>query len=367
MFKKIIFVFVFYILFSQNIFANNYVEKTIDSYKFRYIKYDTKSKDYIFKIWVRQDYNATSLRKLMEENNWISAVNWVFFCPDSYSECWWKNFTKNERYFQWEKIWTFSWTQNRVVFALDKENSPFLFQTDKINQSKENEIYYWFSNFPLLLQDWINKFQDYTDLWLIDEKMKAKMSRNFICSDVTNRFIYSWYVSSIELEKLPELLIKIWCNNALNLDAWGSSAMIYNSRYIIWPWRDILDWVIIERKNLDTKKIIDRSIQVKNLIEKKILNKNYEQKIDFLNNFTDKLSKIRTIIYEKNSRNLLDWDTWKKIWYEINIKKSSSLEIVYFINYLSKLIFELKNEYNQENNQKLKKEIENNNNKNLLF
>lgn len=356
MYKKGIITFLFFLVFSNTVLANNYVEKTLDNYKFRYIKYDLKSEDYIFKIWVNPDYWATDLRTLMEDNNWVSALNWVFFCPESYSECGWKNFTNNERYVTWFKIWTSVSTQDRVVFALDKDNNPFLYQTNKINSDKEWDIYYGFANFPLLLQDWVSKYQDYVDLWLIDYKMEAKMQRNFICSDSSWKYIFSWYVSAISLKDLPDLLIKLWCNNALNLDAGWSSAMIYNSRYIIWPGRDVLDWVIIERKWLDTKKLIEFSSKVKVLLEKKLDKVTYKDQLDFLNSFSDTLTKIRVSIYDKNSINLYDSETWKKIWYEINVKSLKSLENVYLVNYLNKIVYELKLKYSEDNDQKTDKE-----------
>lgn len=367
MFKKSVFIILFSLLFVQITFANNYVEKTLDWYKFRYIKYDTKSENYIFKIWANPDYAATNMMDLMEANNWVSAINWVFFCPASYRECGWKNFTFNERYVNWDKIWTKTSTQDRVVFAIDKDNKPFLYQTDKINPSDEEKINYGFANFPLLLQDWVSKYQDYVDLWLIDYKMKNKMQRNFICSDITNRYIFSWYISEIELAKLPEVLIKLGCNNALNLDAGWSSAMIYNSRYIIWPGRDILDGIIIERKGLDTKKIIEKSKQVKLWIEKKLVIKSYNERLEFIDNYITSLTKIRTDIYKKNSFDLYDDKSWKKIWYEINVKSIKNMETVYFVNYLNKLLAELKNFYVKENIEKINKEKEKINKENLLF
>lgn len=350
MFKKGVIIIWLFLLLTSNVLANNYIEKVIDWYRFRVVKYDTESKDYIFKIWVNPDYWATSLRELMEKNNWVSAINGVFFCPSSYKECGWKNFTNNERYSEWFKIWTSISTQDRVVFAVDKENNPFLYQTNKINPDKEEDIYYWFSNFPLLLQDWISKYQDYVDLGLIDYKMKSKIQRNFICSDITWRYIYTWYVWDIALENLPDLLLKFGCNNALNLDAWHSSAMIYNSRYIVWPGRDILDWVIIERKWLDTKKIIDNSSIMINAISKKISKISYQEKIDYIDNLMSSLTQLRTSIYEKNSIDLYDLDSWTKIWYEINIKSLKNIEIVYMVNYLNKLFSELKSGIVEENN-----------------
>jgi hypothetical protein len=39
------------------------------------------------------------------------------------------------------------------VFAVDENNKPFLFQSNKINSLDQDKIYYGFANFPLLLQD----------------------------------------------------------------------------------------------------------------------------------------------------------------------------------------------------------------------
>lgn len=365
MLKKLLIITLFFFLFEQNSFANNYIEKTLDWYKFRVIKYDTKSPDYIFKIWANPDYYASNLRELMEANNWVSAINWVFFCPASYGECGWKNFTKNERYVEWKKIWPENNTWNRVVFAVDKEDNPFLFQTGKINKLDEDKIYYWFANFPLLLQNWESKYQDYVDLWLVDSKMKAKIQRNFICSDKSNRNIYTWYVSAIELEKLPDVLIKFGCNDALNLDAWWSSAMIYNARYLIWPARDIMDWVIIERKWLDTSKIRESSKKIITFIESKMINKTLDEKIVFLDGLTNWLSKIRTKIYEQNSIDL--YEEWKKVWYEINVKNLTKIQTVYLVNYLNKSISELKKVTIEKEKQKVEYENNKKNTSELLF
>lgn len=358
MFKKWIFVILFFLLFAQITNANNYVEKTLDGYKFRYIKYDTDSKDYIFKIWANPDYSATNLRELMEANNWVSAINWVFFCPASYGECGWKNFTKNERYVEWVKIWPSETTWDRVVFAVDENSKPFLFQSNKINSLDEDKIYYGFANFPLLLKDGVSKFQEYVDLWLVDKKMTNKMQRNFICSDRTNKLIYTWYISEIELGKLPDVLKKLGCYNALNLDAGWSSAMVYNWRYLIWPGRDVMDWVVIERKGLDTKLVIEKAKKIEWLIDKKLDAKSYSGKIEYLDNITKGLAKIRTKVYTENSFDLFDNDAWKIIWYEINIKSITNLEKVYMINYLNKLFAELKETYKLEDIEKQKEEKE---------
>ncbi|MDD2871407.1 MAG: phosphodiester glycosidase family protein [Candidatus Gracilibacteria bacterium] len=362
--KGVLFLFVFSI-FVQITFANNYIEKTVDGYKFKYIKYDTKSSDYIFKIGANPDYSATNLRELMEANNGISAINGVFFCPASYKECGGKNFTKNERYVEGEKIGNEVSTGDRVVFALDEKKHSFLFQTDKINKLDEDKIYYGFANFPLLLQDGKSKFQEYVDLGLIDGKMKAKMQRNFICNDKTNRFIYTGYVSEISLENLPDVLLSLGCENALNLDAGGSSAFIYNSRYIIGPGRDVMDGVIIERKGLDTAKIIERTKVIQAFIEKKISNKKHEDKLVFLDELIKGLSNIRKKIYEKNSHDI--YEKGVKVGYEINVKDINKLQTTYLINYLTKLLYESKERFTVEEKQRIEAENSIKNKEGLLF
>ena len=236
----------------------------------------------------------------------------------------------------------------------------------------EWKIYYWFANFPLLLQNWISKFQDYVDLSLIDQKMKNKMQRNFICNDKTNRYIYTWYVSEISLEKLPDILIKLWCYNALNLDAWWSSAMIYNSKYLIWPGRDIMDWVIIERKWLDTKKIIENAKNIQLFIESKIESKTIEEKVVYIDELSKSIWNLRKKIYNQNSIDIIE--NWKKIWYEIDIKNLKKLQTTYMINYLNKLLYETKDKYLkiqkqqiEDEKQRIEEEIKLKNQENMLF
>ncbi len=333
--------FLFYSLASANV----YIENNFKWHKMRVIKYDVWDEKYNFKIWINNDYESSNFRDLLERNNWISGVNWVFFCPKSYGECWWKDFTNNERYFEWTKISKWNSTWDRVVFWVDKDSNPFLFQTWKINPGRELDIYYWFSNFPVLLQNWESKIEDYEELWLIDNKMTSEtITRNFVCSNPLNTSIYFWFVEKISLEKLAELLKDFWCYNALNLDAGWSSALVYNARHILWPGRNIMDWIIIERKWLDTADLINLSKRVISSVKRKLENKTYEEKIIFLDNLSNTLTKIRLSLYDRNSRNMFDLE-WNITWYKIEMDSVNNIRTIYIINYLNKLIYELKNEY----------------------
>lgn len=334
----LIFIFIFF-SFTNFAYANNYIDQTIDWHKVKVIKYDLQSKDYTFKIWINNRNDATNLRELMEAYNWISAINWVYFCPADYWECNWENFTINERYVNGIKHAWYESTWDRVVFALDQNNIPFLFQTNKINPDRELDIYNWLWNFPLILKDWKWMIEYYRDLGLIDSKMRAPMARNFICSDKEKKNIYVWYVYNIELDLLNWVLLKLGCWDALNLDAWKSSAMIYNSRYTVWPGRNIMDWIIIERNWLNTREAREIADKIMIKIDDAIKNKSKIWKIMFLDKLSQTLKTARNTVYDKYSIDLYD-DEGNKNWYEIQINDTKILKVMYAINYLDKLIYE---------------------------
>lgn len=340
--KKII-ILISFLLFSTNVSANNFIETKLDWHNIKIIKHDLRDPRYIFKIGVNLDYNASSLESLMLKFNWISAVNWVFLCPADYPECWGENFTKNERYYKWYKIWSEESTWERVVFALNQENQPFLFQTDKINIRFENSIYYGFSNFPLLLKSGESKVWDYD----LDYKMKSKGKRNFICSDKGGDYIYSGYIYDISLEDLPEVLKKLGCYDALNLDAWATSSMIYNGRQIIGPWRDLLDGIVIERKWLDTLDITKALDIIMPDFETKMNLKTLEKRVELTDIILAKIWNFRTETYEKNSIDLYDED-WEKIGYEIQMNELKDLQTMFILNYLEPKILKLNSEYNEK-------------------
>lgn len=330
----------FLLLFPSIVSANTYIQETINWHTVKVIKYDLSSTDYTFKIWRNEDNEATSLRDLMDKNNGITAVNWVYYCPSDYAECNWEDYTINERYIDWKKYAWYDDTWDRVVFALDKNNVPFLFQTNKINADKETDIYNWLWNYPLLLEDWKDMIEYYRDRNLIDSKMKAKMNRNFICSDKDWKTLYFWFIYNIELDLLHWVLTKLWCYNALNLDAGASSAMIYNWRYVVWPWRVILDWIVIERNWLDTSDLRNKATTVISKIKNIISTKSYANKMTYLDNLSDALTKARVQIYNANSTDTYD-ESWSVNWYTIDMDDLLLLKKVYIINYLDKLIYEL--------------------------
>lgn len=330
MLKKIFIFILLNTLFYSTSSANNFIENIFNWKKIRVLEYEIWQNDYILKVWANENFNATSLRELMEKNNWVSAINWVFFCPADYRECWKQDFTRNERYLEGIKFGSEYSTWDRVVFAWDKETKPFLFQTDKINKEKENDIFYWLSNYPLILQAWENKVPEYQEKWLLVANMKTKWTRNFICSTEDKTKIYTWLVYDISLLDLWEYLRSFWCYDALNLDAWATTAMIYNGRYLAWPGRKLLDAVIFERKWLDIKKLNELTENVKVSLKEKLQDFSTENKIIFLEKFLKAFQNFRTKTYDYNSIDLFDSEG-KKTGYKVfwnNLKVVSDMYLV---------------------------------------
>lgn len=335
--KKIFFIIIFSIIFSASVSANTYIENIFNWKKIRVFEYDIKNDKYNFKVAINSDYNATSLKTLMENNNGISAINGVFFCPKDYKECGKMDFTKNERYVAGEKFFNEFSTWNRVVFAWDKENNPFLFQSGKINPDREKDIFYGFANHPLILQNWENKISEFNDLGLVDSGMKRKWTRNFICSTEKKDKIYIWFIYDISVPDLAEYLKKFGCFDALNLDAWATSSMIYNWRQIVWPGRKLLDGVVIERKDLDTKILREKSLLVKENIEKILENKTPNEKIEIIEKFQKTISNYRNGVYDRNSFRFLDENS-KQTGYKIVLDDLDTLWNIYLLNYISEFL-----------------------------
>lgn len=345
--KKFLF-FILFIFTLKSIFinfyithANIYIEQHIFNHKIKAIWYDTSSKIYDLKV-VATD-TQTQLKKLLEQNNSITWLNWVFFCPSDYSWCETKTwYTRNERYIKWKKVEETYHTEDRTVFAWDRNYNPFLFNNVDINTDKENDIYYWLWNFPLLLKNWENSLEYYEKNNLIFDKLKKSSTKTFICSNEEKTHIYFWIVSNATIYELPEILSFFWCYDALNLDAGLSTAFVYNNENLIKPWRPILDWVRIEIKNTNLKEIKKNALQATlKLLEKEIsTNNKYKLK--------KKIKKLKKILDSKknNIQDKYKKDITRKnivwfedvVWFEINIDNKKDIVKIIFLNYIKEYL-----------------------------
>lgn len=201
-----------------------------------------------------------TIQQLTKKVWWISSINWAFFCPKDYSNCP-TTFSYYERIFKWDGE-SYSMfrpdTSIRWIFWFTQDGNPLLVQNkisendvwliSNINSNHIFDLYFWISNFPVLLINW----EDVT-AWAseyIDSKLTWKWNRNFICSTEDWKNIYMWVVGAMSVRDMaPYIKKQFWCHNALFLDAWASSAMVYSWKVLDqWARTLITDaFVVVDR------------------------------------------------------------------------------------------------------------------------
>ncbi len=322
-------------------YGNNFTETYSRNIKFEYITYNVWSLDYDLQVNISD--SAESLSTISRDYWAISGINWVFFCPADYSECWGNNYTINERFKQGVDLSFYSDTGERAVFWWDENTIPFLHQTGKINSELRGHIFEWLWNFPVLYANGKSMLEHYHDVWLYDKKMAAKIPRHFICSNKENTKIFFWKTSSSSLDDLAPALYEIWCWNGLNLDAWASSHFNYNGRELkVWS-RKVLDWFFIIPKHFDAKEINTRvdtaMIKISSTFRRYQKNKSLSR----LTAVREYIKENRTKIYEQYSQDIYDVNG-NLNWYSLEVTNQKALQRIYLLNILD---IKLKNLYKE--------------------
>ena len=201
-----------------------------------------------------------TIQSLTKKVWWISSINWAFFCPKDYSNCS-DTVSYYERVFKWDGAsYSQFWpdTSIRWIFGFTQDGNPLFVQNkisdwdvglvSNINSEHIDDLYFWISNFPVLLINW-----DDVTVWAseyIDSKMTWRWNRNFICSTEDWKTIYMWYVWTMSVWNMaPYLKENFGCYNALFLDAGASSAMVYSGKVLSqWSRKLITDaFVVVDR------------------------------------------------------------------------------------------------------------------------
>lgn len=186
---------------------------------------------------------GATLEDLTKKVGGDSSINWTFFCPADYTYCNGETFSNFERVYlgdaaSYSRFWPS--TDVRVLFGFDKNGVPLMVQNNKnempglrsdINKSKQHDVFFWLSNFTVLLLSWENVAK--ANEMYYDEKMYSKINRNFICSTPDKSTVYMWVVWGISILDLADYVKKNFdCHDALALDAWYSSAMVYEGNVL---------------------------------------------------------------------------------------------------------------------------------------
>lgn len=334
---KKIFLFLL-ILFPQLVFWNNYIEQRLSWHLMRVVEYPIGTWEYEIKV-VKTD-DATNLGNLLKQNNAISWINGVFFCPTDYSWCGSdRSYTDNERYVEGEKFWSYINTWYRAVFGWDKDETPFIYRSGTINAEDEEKIYYWLGNLPLLLYNGQNMLEEYWENDQILANMKIPGVRNFVCSDKDKTNIYFGLVYDATIDQLTNILQEFGCYDALNLDAGLSTVFMYNSRYIVGPQkRDILDGIGIVKKWFDVEENTQLAENISGVLLKELEKRSKRDTMKYKTNISavmEALNILKNNIYHKNSSDIYKknfvWE-FDRIWYKIEISSPKTFARINLIN-----------------------------------
>ena len=255
-----IFGFIFITLLSSKAYA--YQEILIENrwgHAIRVIKVVLDGEHFVVSSVAKQW--GETIQSLTKKVWWTSSINWAFFCPKDYSYCGGITHARFERVFKWDGAsYSQSWpdTSIRWIFGFTQDGNPLFVQNkisnsdvgliSNINSERIWDLYFWISNFPVLLINW-----DDVTAWAseyIDSKMTWKWNRNFICSTKDWKTIYMWVVGTMSVWNMaPYLKEQFWCYNALFLDAGASTAMVYSGKVLDqWSRKLITDaFVVVDR------------------------------------------------------------------------------------------------------------------------
>ena len=205
--------------------------------------------DWTHKIVVNAVQNGQSpkaVKTLMDEVGGVSAINWAFF--DAYSA------EKSS-----DMIAITNWTK-RSVYGDDLWDTRALFWFQSLlvtNSTRSRGNGNWVNSefskiqyglaMHVLLVNWQNVSYNNSEM-NNDKKQWWAATKEFICSTQDKSTIYFWRVYNVTFVWLAEYVQRTFgCYDAIQLDAWWSTAIYYEWEKIAWPGRNVMDaFVVIE-------------------------------------------------------------------------------------------------------------------------
>ena len=209
--------------------------------------------DWTHKIVVNAVQNGQSpkaVKTLMDEVGGVSAINWAFF--DAYSAekssdmIAITNWTKRSVY--GDDLW-----DTRALFWFQYDGTPLLVTNSTRSRGNGNWVNSEFSKIQyglamhVLLVNWQNVSYNNSEM-NNDKKQWWAATKEFICSTQDKSTIYFWRVYNVTFVWLAEYVQRTFgCYDAIQLDAWWSTAIYYEWEKIAWPGRNVMDaFVVIE-------------------------------------------------------------------------------------------------------------------------
>ena len=209
--------------------------------------------DWTHKIIVNAVQNGQSpkaVKTFMDEVGWVSAINGAFF--DAYST---NKSSDMIAIVNWVKrsVYGDDLWETRALFWFQYDWTPILATNATRSWWNGNWVNSEFSKFQYglsmhtLLVNWTNVSYNNSEM-NNDKKQWAAATKEFICSTQDKSTVYFWRVYNVTFVWLAEYIQRTFnCYDAIQLDAWWSTAIYYEWEKIAWPGRDVMDaFVVIE-------------------------------------------------------------------------------------------------------------------------
>lgn len=209
--------------------------------------------DWTHKIVVNAVQNGDqpkSVKTLMDEVWWVSAINGAFF--DAYSAKKSSDMIAITNWLKRSVYWDDQW-ETRALFWFQYDGTPLLVTNSTrswVNNgwvnSEFSKIQYWLS-MHVLLVNWVNVAYNNSEM-NNDKKQWWAAMKEFICSTEDKSTIYFGKVNKVTFVWLAEYIQKTFgCYDAIQLDAGWSTAIYFEWEKIAWPWRNVMDaFVVVE-------------------------------------------------------------------------------------------------------------------------
>ena len=209
--------------------------------------------DWTHKIVVNAVQNGQSpkaVKTFMDEVGWVSAINGAFF--DAYSA---NKSSDMIAIVNWVKrsVYGDDLWETRALFWFQYDWTPILATNATRSWWNGNWVNSEFSKFQYglsmhtLLVNWVNVSYNNSEM-NNDKKQWGAATKEFICSTQDKSTVYFWRVYNVTFVWLAEYIQKTFnCYDAIQLDAWWSTAIYYEWEKIAWPGRNVMDaFVVIE-------------------------------------------------------------------------------------------------------------------------
>lgn len=218
--------------------------------------------EYELAVWAVDNHEpAKTVKQFMEEEWWIAAINWSFFCPNesAYSRCeqWTTDKMRITDYNTYAKRW-WDMPENDMTFWYHWSDWLYWFDNWSRYREVNPDWTQWWNNYwihtmtagiqmPSLIENWVVT-SHLNDEMNNDAKQSRAATKQFICG-IDTREVMFWSVSNITFHDLGYYLKdNFGCDYAILLDWWWSSALHAEWEYKRWPWRKVMDaFVLVPR------------------------------------------------------------------------------------------------------------------------